>query len=257
MFDFDGRLDALRRKDEAAFKEIYEQTKHGVYAGDRRDRPRPPRITEDLVQDTYMKMLSHLDGYEPGRNFNAWLVQIAKNLGARPLPQGTQDRPRRPAGKRLRVRPGRAGRTRRLRSGNPDRAAGTRRTRDRAPARRLGYEIQRHRAHRRQTARNGPVALQPGDQEDAGERRKGAAMNRFTLEKVHQTRRPGPNARRVRPHRPEERVRRRRPRTVCPPDPSLRLRLRPQGDARPDRRRRHRRLRLRSASTRTAGRPRA
>ncbi len=79
MFDFDGRLDALRRKDEAVFREIYDQTKHGVYAvivAIVRDRG----ITEDLMQETYMKMLSHLDAYEPGRNFNAWLVQIAKNL---------------------------------------------------------------------------------------------------------------------------------------------------------------------------------
>jgi len=79
MFDFDGRLDALRRKDEDAFREIYDQTKHGVYAvivAIVRDRG----IAEDLMQETYMKMLAHLDAYEPGRNFNAWLVQIAKNL---------------------------------------------------------------------------------------------------------------------------------------------------------------------------------
>lgn len=79
MFDFEVRLDALRRKEEDAFREIYDQTKHGVYAvivAIVRDRG----IAEDLMQDTYMKMLAHLDAYEPGRNFNAWLVQIAKNL---------------------------------------------------------------------------------------------------------------------------------------------------------------------------------
>ncbi|MFA5005941.1 MAG: RNA polymerase sigma factor [Candidatus Izemoplasmatales bacterium] len=79
MFDFDGRLDALRQKDEAAFGEIYEQTKRGVYAvivAIVRDRG----TTEDLMQETYMRMLANLDQYEPGRNFNAWLVQIAKNL---------------------------------------------------------------------------------------------------------------------------------------------------------------------------------
>lgn len=79
LFDFDGRLDALRQKDETAFQEIYEQTKKGVFAvivAIVRDR----QTTEDLMQDTYMKMLTNLDQYEPGRNFNAWLVQIAKNL---------------------------------------------------------------------------------------------------------------------------------------------------------------------------------
>jgi RNA polymerase sigma-70 factor (ECF subfamily) len=79
LFDFDGRLDALRRKDEVAFREIYEQTRKGVYAvivAIVKNR----QTTEDLMQDTYMKMLANLDKYEPGRNFNAWVVQIAKNL---------------------------------------------------------------------------------------------------------------------------------------------------------------------------------
>ncbi|MFH0993388.1 MAG: RNA polymerase sigma factor [bacterium] len=79
MFDFDGRLELLRHRDEAAFQEVYDQTKRGVFAvivaivKDRGD-------AEDLMQETYMKMLAHLDQYEPGRNFNAWIVQIAKNL---------------------------------------------------------------------------------------------------------------------------------------------------------------------------------
>ena len=79
LFDFDGRLALLRQRDEVAFQEVYDQTKRGVFAvivaivRDRGD-------AEDLMQETYMKMLAHLDQYEPGRNFNAWIVQIAKNL---------------------------------------------------------------------------------------------------------------------------------------------------------------------------------
>jgi len=36
--------------------------------------------TEDLMQDTYIKMLKNIRSYQKGRNFNAWLNQIAKNV---------------------------------------------------------------------------------------------------------------------------------------------------------------------------------
>lgn len=34
--------------------------------------------TEDLMQDTYIKMLKNIHTYKKGRNFVAWLLQIAK-----------------------------------------------------------------------------------------------------------------------------------------------------------------------------------
>lgn len=69
----------IERRDEEAFRILYEETKKGVFAmiaaivSDR-------QTIEDLMQDTYMKMLAKLDTYERGRNFAAWLFQIAKNL---------------------------------------------------------------------------------------------------------------------------------------------------------------------------------
>ncbi len=36
-------------------------------------------VTEDLMQDTYIKMIEKIHYYEKGRNFYAWLLQIAKN----------------------------------------------------------------------------------------------------------------------------------------------------------------------------------
>jgi RNA polymerase sigma-70 factor (ECF subfamily) len=32
------------------------------------------------MQDTYIKMLKNINSYQKGRNFNAWLLQIAKNI---------------------------------------------------------------------------------------------------------------------------------------------------------------------------------
>lgn len=72
-------LPLLEQRDEDAFALVYEATKKGVYsmiAGIVHDR----QTIEDLMQDTYMKMLAKLDSYERGRNFAAWLFQIAKNL---------------------------------------------------------------------------------------------------------------------------------------------------------------------------------
>jgi RNA polymerase sigma-70 factor (ECF subfamily) len=77
--NFDDYLDLLQEKDENAFEFIYENTKRGVYSiivAIVRDR----HITEDLMQETYLKMLKNLNSYHRGRNFGAWLFEIAKNL---------------------------------------------------------------------------------------------------------------------------------------------------------------------------------
>jgi len=78
MPKFDDFVERLKDKDNEAFEYIYDQTKKGVYAiiiAIVKDR----QATEDLMQDTYIKMLKHLHQYESGRNFNAWITQIAKN----------------------------------------------------------------------------------------------------------------------------------------------------------------------------------
>lgn len=77
--NFDDYLDLLAQKDEQAFATVYENTKRGVYAiivAIVHDR----HTTEDLMQETYIKMLKNLNSYHRGRNFSAWLFQIAKNL---------------------------------------------------------------------------------------------------------------------------------------------------------------------------------
>ena len=78
MPNFDDYIERLKHKDNEAFEYIYEQTKKGVYSiiiAIVKDR----QMTEDLMQDTYIKMLKSINQYQVGRNFNAWITQIAKN----------------------------------------------------------------------------------------------------------------------------------------------------------------------------------
>lgn len=78
-YNLEDLLDRIEQRDEDAFRVLYEETKKGVYsmiAAVLTDR----QTIEDLMQDTYMKMLAKLHTYERGRNFTAWLFQIAKNL---------------------------------------------------------------------------------------------------------------------------------------------------------------------------------
>jgi len=78
MPNIDEYIDRIKHKDNEAFEYIYELTKRGVYAmiiSIVKDH----QATEDLMQDTYIKMLKNIDQFIPGRNINSWIVQIAKN----------------------------------------------------------------------------------------------------------------------------------------------------------------------------------
>ena len=76
--NYDSYIDSLIEKDNKAFEEVYENTKKGVFSmiisivNNR-------AVTEDLMQDTYIKMIEKIHYYKKGRNFYAWLMQIAKN----------------------------------------------------------------------------------------------------------------------------------------------------------------------------------
>ena len=71
-------LESLKKHHEQAFERVYDATKRGVYAvifSVVRSHP----ATEDIMQDVYMKMMTSLDRYEMGTNFNNWLLTIARN----------------------------------------------------------------------------------------------------------------------------------------------------------------------------------
>jgi len=71
-------LELLKGKNDEAFERVYHETKNGVFAIIH-SLVRDLSTSEDLMQDTYIKMIKHINSYQKGRNFNAWLQQIAKN----------------------------------------------------------------------------------------------------------------------------------------------------------------------------------
>ncbi len=71
-------IKALKQKNEAAFEYVYDQTKRGVYAIIF-SVVKSHQITEDIMQDVYMKMMTSIDQYQSKTNFNNWLLTIAKN----------------------------------------------------------------------------------------------------------------------------------------------------------------------------------
>jgi RNA polymerase sigma-70 factor, ECF subfamily len=72
-------IEALKRKSESAFELAYEQTKRGVYAMIY-SIVQNHQVSEDIMQDVYMKMMTSLDSYTMGTNFHNWLITIAKHL---------------------------------------------------------------------------------------------------------------------------------------------------------------------------------
>jgi RNA polymerase sigma-70 factor (ECF subfamily) len=78
MVDYDQYIDALIEKDNEAFRIVYENTKKGVFSMII-SIVNNKAATEDLMQDAYMKMIKNIKQYKKGRNFIAWLLQIAKN----------------------------------------------------------------------------------------------------------------------------------------------------------------------------------
>lgn len=78
QINFDDYIDKLIAKDDEAFRMVYEHTNKGVFSMII-SMVRNRTVTEDLMQDTYIKMIERIHQYQKGRNFLAWLLQIAKN----------------------------------------------------------------------------------------------------------------------------------------------------------------------------------
>jgi len=78
LIDYNDYIDALIEKDNEAFRLVYENTKKGVFSMII-SIINNKAATEDLMQDTYMKMIKNIKQYKKGRNFYSWLLQIAKN----------------------------------------------------------------------------------------------------------------------------------------------------------------------------------
>lgn len=73
------QIQLLKQKNQEAFEAIYHETKHAVFAMILpivKDRS----LAEDIMQDTYIKMIEKINTYNPKYKFINWLLTIAKNL---------------------------------------------------------------------------------------------------------------------------------------------------------------------------------
>ncbi len=74
----DKAVKAFMKGDERAFNYIYEHTRVPVYytiLGILKDKS----LAEDVMQDTYLKMIEQLPKYTPKHQFTAWIKTIARN----------------------------------------------------------------------------------------------------------------------------------------------------------------------------------
>ncbi|AUD64789.1 hypothetical protein BK011_03510 [Tenericutes bacterium MZ-XQ] len=72
-------IEQLKKRDEQAFEYVYNLTKKGVYIviyNILKDHS----MTQDIMQDAYLKMLDKIDQYQAKTNFYNWLLMISKNL---------------------------------------------------------------------------------------------------------------------------------------------------------------------------------
>lgn len=71
-------MEKVKRQDEAAFENLFNACKKGVfsflytYTGDY-------HLTEDLLQETFIKVKQNAQKFNKGTNASAWILQIAKN----------------------------------------------------------------------------------------------------------------------------------------------------------------------------------
>ncbi len=75
----DKVIKALKRGDDNAFDTMYEETKSIVFYT-ALDVLKDQALAEDIMQDTYLKVLKELDRYTFNEGFRGWIKTIAKNL---------------------------------------------------------------------------------------------------------------------------------------------------------------------------------
>lgn len=76
--DLEVAIKRIKQKDNNAFEFIYHKTRSLVYAVII-NIVKDHNTTEDLMQDTYIKMLQNINSYNEKFNFKTWLATIARN----------------------------------------------------------------------------------------------------------------------------------------------------------------------------------
>lgn len=79
MADIQKLVARVKNQDDIAFEELYERTKRAVYAIIY-SVVSSHNTTEDIMQDTYIRMLQSIHQYDGRVQFITWLGTIAKNL---------------------------------------------------------------------------------------------------------------------------------------------------------------------------------
>jgi RNA polymerase sigma-70 factor (ECF subfamily) len=77
--DLKTAIKHLKKGDDTYFDVIYDTTKTGVYYTIL-TIVKDKSLTEDLMQDTYIKMIEKIHTYKTNTQFAAWINRIAKNL---------------------------------------------------------------------------------------------------------------------------------------------------------------------------------
>ena len=82
---------SVARGDNAAFAELYEQTRKGIFAFVFGYCKRYHEA-EDLTQTVYLKVKAYAGQYRPGTDARAWLFQVAKNAALNHLRKSDREK---------------------------------------------------------------------------------------------------------------------------------------------------------------------
>ena len=90
--DLNALLMRISQGDNAAFEELYVQTRRGVYSF-LYSYFHNTADTEDAMQTTYLHVKRGISSYRSGTNARAWLLQIAKNVALNELKKKKREIP--------------------------------------------------------------------------------------------------------------------------------------------------------------------
>lgn len=72
-------IEKLKNGDISVFDDIYYSTKDNVYYTIL-SIVKDASLSEDIMQETYLKALEKIHSYKPRHSFNSWIITIARNL---------------------------------------------------------------------------------------------------------------------------------------------------------------------------------
>jgi len=72
-------IEKLKNGDMSVFDDIYYSTKDNVYYTIL-SIVKDASLSEDIMQETYLKTLEKIHSYKPSNSFNSWIITIARNL---------------------------------------------------------------------------------------------------------------------------------------------------------------------------------